>query len=170
MAKVKQGEELENKTNITIEENKNISIDNKRKLPVKSKVKALIYYSNEIQPEQVEIKDFNENFFTYKNRAYNIDFQDVMFFKKPNLIWGNTYYLFYFYDNYRPLRIDESLSHISQKMVNNSVINSALKTKAIEKANDIKKGFELNDTMIYLIIGGGILLVLFFIFGGGQNV
>ena len=139
-------------------------------LPTKSKVKALIFYSNNFNPKECNITDLSEEYFLHNNRAYYIDFSNVMFFKNKtlfNLIFGgNTYYLFYYYKNDKPLKIDESLSCISQKRIDNSIIATALKSKAIQNANDIKKGFDLGDNIIYIIIGGAILFFIFYMFGG----
>lgn len=136
-------------------------------LPKNSSVKALIYQSNSLNPKEVSIKNKHEDFFYYKNKAYYITFDDVMYFKKPKLLWGYNLYLFYYHDNYKPLRVDEKLSSISQKNISNTVLHTALKSKAIEKANDIKSGLSLGDDFMYIGIGIAVLVFMFMMFGGG---
>jgi len=137
----------------------------KVKLPYKSSVKALIFYSNHKQPEVVTVKDISEDFFTHKNKAYYIDFEDVMSFKSNNFLFGANYYLFYHYNSEQPLRIDEKLNNLSQKRLPNSIINTALKTKAIEKAHDIKNK-EIDNIYLYGGIGIAVIIAMFFMFGG----
>jgi len=136
------------------------------KLPSNSEIKALIFHSNDKNPQEVTIKKYSDDFFNHKGRSYKIDFQDVMFFKRSKLLWGSVVYLFYHYDNDQPLKIDEGLRSISQKRVPNSVIHTALMSDAIRKANDIKNNDFLADNMMYIIIGGAVLFAMFFMFGG----
>jgi len=143
-------------------ENKKTNI----KLPLNSVIKALIFHSNDKNPQEVKITKYSDDFFNYKGRSYKLDFQDVMFFKRKKLLFGSDYYLFYHYDNDQPLKIDEKLRSISQKRIPNSVIYTALRSDAIRKANDIKDNDFLTENMTYIMVLGGVILVLYFMFGG----
>jgi len=138
----------------------------KTKLPSNSEIKALIFHSNDKNPKEVKIKNYSDDFFNYKGRSYTIDFEGVMFFKRKKLFWGSIVYLFYHYDNDQPLKIDESMRSINQKRIPNSVIHTALVSEAIKKANDIKNNDFLQDNLLYIIIGGAIMIGAFFMFGG----
>lgn len=133
----------------------------------RTKVYALIYYSNHKTPDKVKINNISEQFFTYKGRAYYIDFENVMTFKiRGFFIFSDIYYLFYYYSSESPLSLSEELSNITQKRISNEIINIALKTKAIERANDITNNNLLSNEM--LLYGGIAVLVAigFYMFGG----
>lgn len=136
------------------------------KLPYKTEIQALIYTSNEKQPDVVTIKKYHDDFFYHKNKAYKIDFENVIFFKRKKLFWGGILYLFYHYDNDQPLQLNEEMRSLATKRIPNSVLYTALKSDAIRKANDIKSGGFIDDNLMYIVIGATIIGVLYFMFGG----
>jgi len=136
------------------------------KLPYKTDIKALIYTSNEKEPEVVTIKKYHDDFFYHNNRAYKIDFENVMFFKRKKLLFGGILYLFYHYDNDQPLQLSEDMRSLATKRIPNGVLYTALKSDAIRKANDIKQSGFLEDNLMYIVIGATIIGVLYFMFGG----
>lgn len=138
----------------------------KAKLPLNTDIKALIYLSNDKNPEVVTIKKYADDFFNHNGRSYKIDFEDVMFFKKSKLLWGSSIYLFYHYDNDQPLRVDDKLRSVSNKRIPNTVIYTALQSDAIRKAHDMKKDGLLDGNMTYIMIAGAIMVALYFMFGG----
>ena len=138
---------------------------NKIRLPINTKIKALIYYSNDKAPEEITIKKYAEDFFNHKGRSYKIDFQQIMFFKRKKLLFGSDLYLFYHYDNDQPLQISDELRSVTNKRIPNSVIFTALQSDAIKKAHDIKNGGFLEDNMVVIMVLGAVVVALFFMFG-----
>jgi len=138
----------------------------KTKLPINTEIRALIFISNDKEPEVVTIKKYAKDFFNHKGRSYKIDFEDVMYFKRKKLLWGGILYLFYYYDNDQPLRVCDTLKAISQKRIPNDVIFTALQSDAIKKANDIKNGGFIEDNLKMIMILGGVAVALYFMFGG----
>jgi len=136
------------------------------KLPLNSEIRALIFHNNDKNPKEVKIKKYSDDFFNSDGRSYLIDFDDTMFFKRNKLLWGSILYLFYYYDNDRPLRVDEKLRNINDKRIPNSVIYTALQSDAIKKAHDINKNNFIQDNLTMLLVVGGIAIVLYFMFGG----
>jgi len=138
----------------------------KTKLPLNTEIKALIFVSNDKEPEVVTIKKYAEDFFNYKGRSYKIDFEKVMFFKRKKLLFGSVLYLFYHYDNLEPLCISDELRSIENKKIPNTIIHTALMSDAIKKANDIKNGGLFEDNLKYILIAGAVIIALYFMFGG----
>lgn len=138
----------------------------KTKLPINTEIRALIFISNDKEPEVVTIKKYAAEFFNHKGRSYKIDFEDVMYFKRKKLLWGGILYLFYYYDNDQPLRVCDTLKAISQKRIPNDVIFTALQSDAIKKANDIKNGGFIEDNLKMIMILGAVAVALYFMFGG----
>lgn len=136
------------------------------KLPVNTEIRALIFVSNDKEPDVVTIKKYTNEYFHYKNKSYHIDFENVIFFKRRKLLFGSILYLFYHYNNDRPLCLSEDMNALSQKRLPNEVIYTALKSDAIKKAHDIKDGGFLQDNMMYIMIAGAIIVALYFMFGG----
>jgi len=140
------------------------SKDNKPKL---NNVYAVIFYSNNKNPDLININNYKECFH-HNNRTYFITYDDVMTMKVHRYLVRHDFYLFYFYDNQKPIRINENELKLSTKEIPNKTIHTIMMSEALSKVEKSNNMFSLDNIDIKVVIGIGVAIVIawYFLSGG----
>lgn len=137
--------------------------------PKLNNVYAVIFSSNNKNPEIVNINNYVD-FFHHNNSTYFISYDDVMTMKVKRWLVRHDFYIFYFYDNPNPIRISENLSvkNLSIKVLPSKTVNTIIKTEALKKVESSSNKFNLENIKPEYVIGIMIVIgvIIYLLMGG----